>query len=227
MQENNEVSSNSQQSIANDKDTTQSIEEKDTYYTQFNMNIFVSFIIFFVSCSLITIWLFIIYLDGNDLFIYYSIIPIILLFIVTVIFSFYPIFSKIKIDIKNKLVTIAHIKILFCLNKYIYVNLIDIELVSIEKNSKIDIYDAFNLIFKMKKDKKILVFDGESDKNNESQNLFEFMRDALPKYIPVSSDLITINQLYPNIKTNRVTSSSNNIYINLNKPQGSTALDFE
>ena len=53
------------------------------------------------------------------------------------------------------------------------------------------------------------------------------MREALPKYIPVSSDLITINELYPNIKTDRVSSSSNNVYLNLNKVQCNTALDFE
>ena len=61
------------------------------------------------------------------------------------------------------------------------------------------------------------------------QNLFEFMRDDLPKNISLSSDLTTINELYQNNKTNRVMSSSKNEYINinLNKVSGNTALDFE
>ena len=107
-------------------------------------------------------------------------------------------------------------------------------MVSIEKNTKVnyringDNYDAYNLIFKIKKDKKIIAMDSEIDNNFESQKLFEFLRDELPKNIPVSSDLITINELYPNIKTNRVMSSSNNnSYIKINQVQGNTALDFE
>ena len=149
--------------------------------------------------------------------------------------SFYPLFSKIIIDVPNELITVAHIKILFCLNKYLYINLDDVEYVSIEKNNKV-IYqinkenlDVYNLIFKIKKDKKIIAIDSEIDKNSESQNLFEFMRDALPKNISLSSDLTTINELYQNNKTNRVMSSSKNEYINinLNKVSGNTALDFE
>ena len=203
------------------------------YYTQFKMNIFILFIIIFILCSLISVCLFILYLDRNENYIYFSIIPLVVLLIVTLISSYYPIFSKIIVDVPNELISIVHIKILFCLNKYLYINLDDLEMVSIEKNNKVnykidgDNYDTYNLIFKIKKDKKIIGIDSEIDKNFESQNLFEFFRDAIPQYIPVSSDLITINKLYPNIKTNRVTSSSNNIYINLNKMQGNTALDFE
>ena len=53
-----------------------------------------------------------------------------------------------------------------------------------------------NIIFKIKKDKKIIAIDSEIDKNSESQNLFEFMRDALPKNISLSSDLTTIKYLF-------------------------------
>ena len=209
------------------KDDFESIKEKNIYYTQFNFGVFLFFIIFFILCSLSSIGLFITFLNGSDDFIYYSIIPIIVLVFTTIISSIYPIFNKITVDIQNELITISHIKILFCLNKYIYINLDDIELVSIEKNIKIHNYDAYNLTFKIKKDKKIIGIEGEIDKNYESQNLFEFMRDALPKYIPVSSDLVTINELYPNIKTNRVISDLKNNYIKINKVQGNTALDFE
>ena len=89
------------------------------------------------------------------------------------------------------------------------------------------------MMLNMSQSKKIvklfIAIDSEIDKNSESQNLFEFMRDALPKNISLSSDLTTINELYQNNKTNRVMSSSKNEYINinLNKVSGNTALDFE
>ena len=96
------------------------------------------------------------------------------------------------------------------------------------KSSK-ENYDVYNLIFKIKKGKKIIGIDSEIDNNSESQDLFEFLRGALPKKISISSDLMTINELYKNNKTNRVMSSSKNEYININinKVPGNTALDFE
>ena len=205
------------------------------YFTQFKTNIFVYFIICFILCVILSIGFFIKYLDGNDSFLYYSIIPLIFLLFITIITSIYPLFSKIIIDIQNQLITIVHIKLLFCLNKYLYIKLDDIEYVSIEKNSKINYKsykencDVYNLIFKIKKEKKIIGIDSEIDNNSESQNLFEFLRDALPKNISISSDLNTINELYQNNKTNRVMSSSKNEYININinKSPGNTALDFE
>ena len=205
------------------------------YFTQFKTNIFVYVIICFILCVILSIGFFIKYLDGNDLFLYYSIIPLIFLLFITIIASIYPLFSKIIIDIQNELIIIVHIKLLFCLNKYLYIKLDDIEYVSIEKNSKINYKsykencDVYNLIFKIKKEKKIIGIDSEIDNNSESQNLFEFLRDALPKNISISSDLNTINELYQNNKTNRVMSSSKNEYININinKSQGNTALDFE
>ena len=216
------------------KDEMDPKDKDNIYYTHFHFNILIFFIICFILCSLISVWFFIIYLDGNESFLYYSIIPLIILLFITIITSFYPLFSKIVVDITNNLITIVHIKILFCLNKYLYIKFDDIEMVSIEKNTKVnykingDNYDAYNLIFKIKKDKKIIAMDSEIDNNFESQKLFEFLRDELPKNIPVSSDLITINELYPNIKTNRVMSSSNNnSYIKINQVQGNTALDFE
>ena len=209
--------------------------KQKVYFTQFKTNIFVYFIIFFILCVILSIGFFIKYLDGNDLFLYYSIIPLIFLLFITIIASIYPLFSKIIIDIQNQLITIVHIKLLFCLNKYLYIKLDDIEYVSIEKNSKINYKsykencDVYNLIFKIKKEKKIIGIDSEIDNNSESQNLFEFLRDALPKNISISSDLNTINELYQNNKTNRVMSSSKNEYvnININKSPGNTALDFE
>ena len=209
------------------KDIIKSTKQEKIYYTKFNIKIFIFFIIFFILCSICSIGLFIMFLDGNDKFIYYSIIPIILLIFISILSSIYPLFTKIVIDKQNQLITITGIKILFCFNTYLYINMIDVQLVSIEKNIKIHEYDAFNLIFKTIKDKKIMGIEGEMDKNYESQNLFEFMREALPKYIEVSSDLITINEIYPDIKTNRVTSESKTTYLNLNKAQGNTALDFE
>ena len=209
--------------------------KQKVYFTQFKTNIFVYFIICFILCVILSIGFFIKYLDGNDLFLYYSIIPLIFLLFITMITSIYPLFSKIIIDIQNELITIVHIKLLFCLNKYLYIKLDDIEYVSIEKNSKINYKsykencDVYNLIFKIKKEKKIIGIDSEIDNNSESQNLFEFLRDALPKNISISSDLNTINELYQNNKTNRVMSSSKNEYININinKSPGNTALDFE
>ena len=209
--------------------------KQKVYFTQFKTNIFVYFIICFILCVILSIGFFIKYLDGNDSFLYYSIIPLIFLLFITIITSIYPLFSKIIIDIQNQLITIVHIKLLFCLNKYLYIKLDDIEYVSIEKNSKINYKsykencDVYNLIFKIKKEKKIIGIDSEIDNNSESQNLFEFLRDAFPKNISISSDLNTINELYQNNKTNRVMSSSKNEYvnININKSPGNTALDFE
>ena len=227
MQEITDENSNEEDNTKVNKNDNESMKQKNIYYTQFNINVFIFFIIFFILCSLCLIGLFIMFLNSNDEFIYYSIVPIIVLVFITLLSSIYPLFNKIVIDKKNELITITRIKILFCLNKYLYINMNDIELVSIEKNIKIHQYDAYNLIFKIKKDKKIVGIEGKIDQNYESQNLFEFLREALPKYIQVSSDLITINELYPNIKTDRVMSESKTAYINLNKVQGNTALDFE
>ena len=205
-------------------------EEKNIYYNQFNITVFVIFIISFILCSAFSIIFFIIFLDGRQTFIYYAITPIVILGIIVLFSSYYPLFSKIYIDIQKKLITITHIKILFCFNKYLYINMDDIELVSIEKNTKLINYDAYNLIFKMKKDNKIIGLEGEIDKNYESQNLFEFLRTSLPKSISVSSDLMTINENYPGIKTNRVVSNSKDSYLNINqinKMQTNTALEFE
>ena len=227
MQDINEEYNNEENYSKINKNDFESTKEKNIYYTQFNIGVFLFFIICFILCSLCSIGLFIMFLNGKDEFIYYSFIPIMVLVFVAIISSIYPIFNKIIVDVQNELITVAHIKILFCFNKYLYINLDDIELISIEKNIKINNYDAYNLIFKIKKDKKIIGIEGDLDKNYESQNLFEFLREALPKYIPISSDLITINELYPNIKTNRVIGDLKDSYIQINKVQGNTALDFE
>ena len=230
MEENNDEEQIEENSTKRFKNEIKFEEGKNIYYNQFKITVFAIFIISFILCSVFAIIFFIIYLNGDDIFIYYSIIPMILLVFIALLSSFYPLFSKIKIDTQKKLITITHIKILFCLNKYLYINLDDIELVSLEKNIKLFNYDAFNLIFKLKKDKKIIGLEGEIDKNYESQNLFEFLRTSLPKSISVSSDLMTINENYPGMKTNRVISSSKTSYINvneINKTHEKTALEFE
>ena len=230
MEENNDEEQIEENSTKRFKNEIKFEEGINIYYNQFKITVFAIFIISFILCSVFAIIFFIIYLNGDDIFIYYSIIPMILLVFIVLLSSFYPLFSKINIDTQKKLITITHIKILFCLNKYLYINFDDIELVSLEKNIKLFNYDAFNLIFKLKKDKKIIGLEGEMDKNFESENLFEFLRTSLPKTIPVSSDLMTINENYPGMKTNRVISSSKTSYININeinKTNEKTALEFE
>ena len=171
--------------------------EKNIYFTQFNFKLFLLFLLFFVSCSALAIWLFIIYLDGKDEYIYYIIIPIIILTFGAIITSFFPLFTKIIIDIENDLIIFKDIKILFCLNKTNSLNLSEIEQVIVEKNTNVHYemngtkYDGFNLVFKMKKDKELRVLNGEEDKNFESQKIFDFLRETLPKNIPVSSDFPT------------------------------------
>lgn len=211
--------------------------EKNIYFTQFNFKIFSLFLLFFVSCSALTTWLFIIYLDGKNEYVYYIIIPIIMLAFGTIIISFFPLFTKISIDIENDLIVFKHIKILFCLNKTNYLNLSEIEQVIVEKNTNVHYemngtkYDGFNLVFKMKKDKELRVLNGEEDKNFESQKIFDFLREILPKNIPVSSDLMEINEIYPNLNSQRIigSSSSQNEYTKLNNQiiSSGTALSFE
>jgi len=211
--------------------------EKNIYFTQFNFKIFSLFLLLFISCSSITTWLFIIYLDGKNEYIYYIIIPIIILIFGIIITSFFPIFTKISIDIENDLISFKNIKILFCLNKTKNLNLSEIEQVIVEKNTNVHYemngtkYDGFNLVFKMKKDKELRVLNGEEDKNFESQKIFEFLREILPKNIPVSSDLMEINEIYPNLNSQRIvgSSSNQNDYTKLNNQviPSSTALSFE
>ena len=207
---------------------------KNVYYTQFNITVFLFFVIFFVLCSAIAICLFIIYLNGSKEFIYYTLIPIGILIIILIISSMYPLFTQITIDRINELIILKHCKILFCLNKTNYINLKEIEKVVIEKNTSVHyeingvVYDGFNLVFIINKDKQIKGLIGEIDKNLESQKLFDFLREALPKNIPVSSDLMEINELYPNLNSQRIIGSSAS-YINLNDGSSlsSTALSFE
>jgi len=211
--------------------------EKNIYFTQFNFKIFSLFLLFFVSCSALATWLFIIYLDGKNEYVYYIIIPFIMLAFGTIIISFFPLFTKISIDIENDLIVFKHIKILFCLNKTNYLNLSEIEQVIVEKNTNVHYemndtkYDGFNLVFKMKKDKELRVLNGEEDKNFESQKIFDFLREILPKNIPVSSDLMEINEIYPNLNSQRIigSSSSQNEYTKLNNQiiSSGTALSFE
>ena len=211
--------------------------EKNIYFTQFNFKIFSLFLLFFVSCSALTTWLFIIYLDGKNEYAYYIIIPIIVFVFGTIIISFFPLFTKISIDIENDLIVFTHIKILFCLNKTNYLNLSEIEQVIVEKNTNVHYemngtkYDGFNLVFKMKKDKELRALHGEEDKNFESQKIFDFLREILPKNITVSSDLMEINEIYPNLNSQRIigSSSSQNEYTKLNNQiiSSGTALSFE
>ena len=57
-------------------------EGKNIYYNQFKITVFAIFIISFILCSVFAIIFFIIYLNGDDIFIYYSIIPMILLILI-------------------------------------------------------------------------------------------------------------------------------------------------
>ena len=207
---------------------------KNIYYTQFNITVFLFFVIFFVLCSASAICLFIIYLNGSTEFIYYTFIPIGILIIILILSSMSPLFTKIIIDRINELIILKHCKILFCLNRANYINLKEIEKVVIEKNTSVHyeingvVYDGFNLVFFINKDKEIKGLIGEIDKNFESQKLFDFLREALPKNIPVSSDLMEINELYPNLNSQRIVGSSAS-YMNLNDGASlpSTALSFE
>ena len=206
---------------------------KNIYYTQFNFTVFIFFIVIFVLCSSVTIIFFILYLDGNEKIFFYIFIPLGILVLILIITSFFPLFSKIIVDIPNESIIIKKFTILICLNKTNYINLKEIEKVSIEKNTKVHyenngtVYDGFNLVFIINKDKVINGLIGEIDKNFESQKLFDFLRESLPSDIPVSSDLMEINELYPNLNTQRVVGSSAPNYINLNESSPSTALDFE
>ena len=210
------------------------VNDKNIYYTQMNSVIFLIFIIFFIVCFFLSIAIFIIYLNGNDMIIYYILIPIGIFTFSSVIASFFPLFSKIIIDIPNDLIIIKNIKILFCLNKTNYINIRDVEEVFIEKNTNVHYeingtaYGGYDLIFILNKDKEIKVLSGEVDKNFETQKLFEFLRESLPKSIPVSSDLMEINEIYPNLNSQRIVGSTTNAYSNLNNPTTSTtALSFE
>ena len=61
MQEIQEDNSNEANSNKTKKYDIESSTDKKIYYTQFKINIFVVFIICFILCSIISIWLFIIY----------------------------------------------------------------------------------------------------------------------------------------------------------------------
>jgi len=207
--------------------------DKNIYYTQFNFTLFLFFIIFFVVCSVLAIGFFIIYLDGNSAFIYYTFIPISILILSSIIASLFPLFTKIIVDIPNELIIIKHFKILFLFNKTIYINLKEIEQIVIEKNTNIHyeingiVYGGYNLNFKMSKDKTIKGLIGEIDKGFESQKLFEFLREAVPKNIPISSDLMEINELYPNLNSQRIVGSTEATYSKLNSSIPAPALSFE
>ena len=225
--------------ISNDNENlsfkkTNEVNYKNIYYTQMNLTLFLFFIIFFIVCTFLSIVIFIIYLNGNETFIYYIFIPLGILGIASIISSIYPLFSRIKIDIPNDLIIIKNIKILFCFNKTNYINLKEVEEIIIEKNTNVHYeingvaYGGYDLIFRLNKDKEIKGLSGEIDKNLESQKLFEFLREGLPKKIPISSDLMEINEIYPNLNTQRVYGSTTNAYTNLNNPTSSTtALSFE
>ena len=207
--------------------------DKNIYYTQFNFTIFLFFVIFFVLCSTIAIGLFIIYLDGKTAFFYYTFIPISILITTAIIASLFPLFTKIIVDIPNELIIIKNIKILFFFNKTIYINLKEIEQIVIEKNTNVHYeingisYGSYNLKFIMNKEKEIIGLKGEIDKGFESQKLFEFLREAVPKNIPICSDMMEINELYPNLNPQRIVGSTTAIYSNLNTSVPAPPLSFE
>ena len=79
----------------------------------------------------------------------------------------------------------------------------------------------------MNKYKQISGLSGEIDKNLESQKLFEFLRELIPKSIPISSYLKEINEKYPNFNMQRIVCSTTNAYIKLNITPPLSALSFE
>ncbi len=205
---------------------------KYVYFTQLNLTIILSFVIFFVFCSTIAISLFIIYLNGNTTIIYLIFIPIGILIFGSIVSSLFSLFTKIIVDIKNDSITIKQVKILFCFNKTKYITLSKIEQIIVEKSTKVKYengvpYGGYNLIFIVNKDKQIKGLTDEIDKNLESQKLFEFLREIIPKSIPISSDMMEINELYPNLNSQRIVGSTINIYRNLNNSLPPTALSFE
>ena len=209
-------------------------EEKDkyVYFTQLNFSVFLFFIIFFIVCSIIIVCIFILYLNGNNSIIYYIFFPLMILIVSAIFTSSFPLFSKIIVDIPNELIIIKKIAILFCFNNANYINLKEVEQITIDKNTNINYeiggfkYGGYNLIFIINKDKVIKGLTGEIDKNFESQKLFEFLRESIPKNIPISSDMMEINELYPNLNTQRIVGSTT-VYSNLNESIPAPALSFE
>ena len=221
-------------SYGENKNSFSSIERnnKNVYFTQLNFTVILSFVIIFVVCSTISIALFVMYLDGNQTIIYFIFIPLGILILASIITSFFPLFTKIIVDIQDDSIIIKQFKILFCFNKGNYITLNEVKQIIIEKSSIVNYengvpYGAYNLIFIMNKDKQIRGLSGEIDKNYESQKLFEFLRESIPKSIPISSDLMEINEKYPNLNTQRIVGSTTNAYSNLNITPPPTALSFE
>ena len=116
----------------------------------------------------------------------YFICSFILFIISGILTYFFPLYSTITVDMTNKLVIVKKYRFLFLKNTTTEINTDTVVKAYTEKNKdesfgrKREFYRGFDLIFILNNGQRLVLLEGEIDKNNESAKLNYFLRDFFP-----------------------------------------------
>ena len=144
-----------------------------------------------LSISIILTSIFLLIKGTSDAFqskfdINYFICSFILFIISGILTYFFPLYSTITVDMTNKLVTVKKYRFLFLKNTTTEINTDTVVKAFTEKNKdesfgrKREFYHGFDLIFILNNGQRLVLLEGEIDKNNESAKLNYFLRDFFP-----------------------------------------------
>ena len=144
-----------------------------------------------LSISIILSSIFLLIKGINDAFkskfdINYFICSFILFIISGILTYFFPLYSSITVDMSNKLVVVKKYRFLFLKNTTTEINTDTVVKAYTEKNKdegfgrKREFYNGFDLIFILNNGQRLVLLEGEIDKNNESTKLNYFLRDFFP-----------------------------------------------
>ncbi len=139
-----------------------------------------------------------------------------ILFIISGILTyFFPLYSSITVDMSKKLVTVKKYRFLFMKNTKTEINTDTVIKAYTEKNKeesfgrKKEYFDGFDLIFILNNGQRLILLQGEIDKNNESKKLNLFLREFFPGEYqddkdkePILIQMQTFNSQYKPININ-------------------------
>ena len=170
---------------SNKPDKNEILQDKKTY------RIYGFLWVIILSISIILTSIFLLIKGISDAFqskfdINYFICSFILFIISGILTYFFPLYSSITVDMSNKLIVVKKYRFLFLKNTTTEINTDTVVKAYTEKNKdeifgrKREFYNGFDLIFILNNGQRLVLLEGEIDKNNESTKLNYFLRDFFP-----------------------------------------------
>ena len=127
---------------------------------------------------------------------------IIFLIVWTIIFTCgggsIPFYISFNINTYLGIIKVKTIKLYCCFNKTKTIQINDIQKVLIQKDFKVKYVingrpvDAIEVIFKLNNEREIKGCSGIMNSNNESNKMYNFLRNALPQNIPIEGNLVSV-----------------------------------